>query len=146
MKVVGCLGLVAGFLLVPAAHQDAKKDLERLQGAWVMESLEIDGEQVPAEKLAGTTLTMSGNKYIVTVKGKMHETVITLDPAKKPKAIDMVFAEGPNKDKVHRGIYDLQGDTFKICRGQGPEAERPTEFATEASSGKFIVVWKRAPK
>ncbi len=122
---------------------DVKKDLEKMQGTWVMTVLEIDGKLVPEEKLKDTTLVIKGDKYTTTVKGKSHEATFTLDPAKKPKAIDMTMADGPNKDKVHRGIYELDGDTLRLCRGQQPDRERPAEFGTWPDSGVFLVVWKR---
>src|SRR5262245_6051015 len=139
--------LVVGLLLAADDKEGAaKKELEKLQGSWVMDALEIDGKQVPTEKLQGTTLVIKGDKYIVTVKDTKHETVLTLNPAKKPKEVDMVFLDGANKDKIHRGIYELEGDTFKLCRAREPDGERPTEFATSPNTGVFVVVWKRVQK
>ena len=50
-------------LLVLAADPaaEAKKDLEKLQGEWVMTALEVDGKPVPDAKLQGTTLTIKGS-------------------------------------------------------------------------------------
>jgi uncharacterized protein (TIGR03067 family) len=142
------LAAAAALLLVAAdgKENDAKKELEQLQGIWYMAALEVEGQQVAEEKLQATTLTIKGDKYTVTVKDKSYETVITLDPTKKPKAIDMVFSDGPNKDKIHRGIYELDGDTFKLCRAREPDDERPTEFASQPKSGVFVVIWKRQTK
>jgi uncharacterized protein (TIGR03067 family) len=120
----------------------AKKDLDQMQGTWTMEALEVNGKLVPQDKL-GALLVIKANKYIVTVKKKAQETTITLDPGKKPKAIDMVFGEGANKDKVHKGIYSIDGDTLKICRGLNPDQERPTEFGTWPDTNYFLVTWKR---
>jgi uncharacterized protein (TIGR03067 family) len=143
-SMFAALAAVALTAADPAA--DAKKDLDKLQGTWIMAELEVEGAQVAPERLRGTKLVVKGDKYIVTVKNESHETVITLDPTKKPKAIDMVFRDGPNKDKVHRGIYEVNGDTFKLCRGREPEAERPKEFGSWPDTGVFLVVWKREGK
>ena len=132
-----------GFVTQTAAQQPVKKDLERLQGAWIMVALEVDGKPVPEDKIKDTKLVIKDNKYITQVKGKSYETTFTLDPGKKPKAIDMVFGEGDKKDQVLRGIYELDGDTLKICRGLRPEQERPTEFGTWPDTGVFMVTWKR---
>ena len=131
------LALLTIGLLLTASDKDreAKKDLEKLQGTWVMAELEVEGVRVPDEKLRDTKLVIKGNKYIVTVKDKRFETTITLDPTKDPKQIDAVFADGPTKDKVHRGIYEVKGDAFHLCRGFDPETERPTEFATSPNTG-----------
>jgi uncharacterized protein (TIGR03067 family) len=121
----------------------AKKDLDSLQGTWVMAGLEVEGKQVPEEKITGTTLTIKGDRYIVKVKDTAHEVTIKLDPAKKPKAIDMYFPDGPELPKLAKGIYEVDGDTFKICRAQAPGQDRPREFVTETNTGRFIVTWKR---
>ena len=138
---------VAAAWLVGAAGppaDSAKKDLEKLAGTWVMESLEVDGKQVPEEKLKGTTLEIKGDKYIVTTKDDKYEVTLKLDPGKKPKEIDMIFPNGAELPKVRKGIYELGEDTFKICRGQGDNQERPTEFGTWPNTGVFLVVWKRS--
>lgn len=139
--LAACLPLAAD-----GTKDDAKKELERLQGTWTMAALEIDGQPVPADKLRGTTLEIKGHKYIVTVKGEKHAMALALDPSQKPKAIDMTAADGPNKDKVHRGIYELEGDTLKLCRAREPDGERPTEFGTWPDTGVFLVTWKREKK
>jgi uncharacterized protein (TIGR03067 family) len=138
----------AALLLLGAQRQQdaAQQELKRLAGTWLIAAMEVEGEKIADERLQGTELEIKENKYIVTVKGKSHETVITLDPTKKPKEIDMVFRDGPNKDKVHRGIYELQGDTFRFCRSRDPDFERPKEFKTSPGTGLFLVEWKRQQK
>jgi uncharacterized protein (TIGR03067 family) len=128
------------------ARDDVKKELKKLQGEWVMAELEIDGRPVPGEKFKGTTLVIRGDKYTVKVKGRSYETTFTLDPGRKPKALDMFFPDGPNAPKVSKGIYSLEGDTFKLCRAQAPGQPRPKEFATWPDTGVFLVTWKRPEK
>ena len=122
---------------------EAKKDLEKLQGDWVMSALEIDGKLVPEEKIRGTILTIKGDKYIVSTKKSKNEVTITLDPSQKPKSIDMAFADGTNLPKVGKGIYKLDGDTFVLVRAQATDSERPTQFGTWPDTGCFMVTWKR---
>jgi uncharacterized protein (TIGR03067 family) len=33
----------------------------------------------------------------------------------KPKAIDFVLSDGESAELVSRGIYELKGDTLRIC-------------------------------
>ena len=131
------------FLVAAKPADEAKKDLEKLQGEWFMAELEIDGKPVPDEKIAGTTLTIKGDKYSVSVKDKKHEVTITLDPSKDPKAIDMSFSDGTDPPKVGKGIYKIDGDTFVLVRAQATDSERPTSFGTWPNSGCFMVTWKR---
>ncbi len=138
---------LAACLLLGADEQDlAKKELKELEGTWTMSALEVEGTKVAEERLQGSQLVIKEGKYIVITRGTTHETLITLDPTKKPKQIDMVFSEGENKDKLQRGIYELDGDTFKLCRSRDPDFDRPKDFTTAPGTGLFCVTWKRQPK
>jgi uncharacterized protein (TIGR03067 family) len=68
-----------------------------------------------------------------------------LDPTKKPKAIDAVRSEGMDKGKPMLGIYELEGESQKVCFAPVGK-ERPTEFSSAAGSGHVLTVWKRAKK
>src|SRR5437764_1396982 len=81
----------AGALLLGAEKKDdVKKDLDKLQGDWTLESGERDGQKIPEEIAKTLKRTVKGNKSKVTRDGEtLAEGTMTLDPAKKPKAIDM---------------------------------------------------------
>jgi uncharacterized protein (TIGR03067 family) len=135
------------FLVATFADDDlAKKDLQALQGTWVMAAMEVEGQKIAEDRLQGTELEIKEGKYVVTANGKRYEMTFTLDAAKKPKEIDMVFTEGPEKDKLHRGIYEIEGDTFKLCRLRDAEYGRPRDFTTSPGTSLFWIQWKRKPK
>jgi uncharacterized protein (TIGR03067 family) len=142
-RLLGILSV--GMLLGADGKNDdpAAKDLERLQGTWAIESLEINGKQEPEERTKDTKLTVKGDKYVVKVRDKEFEVTIKLDPTKKPKHIDMVPADGPAQGKTHPGIYAVDGERFKLCRGQAPDKERPADFGSWPDSGVFYIVWKK---
>jgi uncharacterized protein (TIGR03067 family) len=127
--------------LVSAA--DPKGDAERLQGAWVMVSLEIDGEAAPDEQVAAGILLVEGDRYTPTYGGKAYPETFTVDPGQMPRAIDFTYTDGPRKGETVRGIYKLEGDRYVMCRPLRAEDERPRQFATGAESGLVMVVWKR---
>jgi uncharacterized protein (TIGR03067 family) len=142
-----CFFLLPFVLLIAAKPADeAKKDLDKLQGEWVMAALEVEGKPVPEEKIQGTTLLIKGDKYIVSVKDKKHEVTITLDPSKDPKHVDMAFPDGTNAPKIGKGIYKFDGEKFILCRAQSTDGERPTQFGTFDNTGLFQVTWERKPK
>ena len=122
---------------------DAKKELKLLQGTWEMIGLEVNGETVPEKKLKGTTLVIKDDKYTVKVKDTSHETTIKIDPTKDPKAIDMYFPNGTELPKLSKGVYELDGDTLKICRHQMPGEDRPTQIGSWPNTNLFVVTWKR---
>jgi uncharacterized protein (TIGR03067 family) len=125
----------------------AKKDLKQLQGKWVMVSCERDGEKLSEEEISTYRRTIKGNKYTVTFKAgdgthELHGT-ITLDPTKRPKAIDAIRTEGESKGQPMLGIYELGGKTQKVCFAPVGQ-DRPTEFSSKAGTQHVLTVWKRA--
>jgi uncharacterized protein (TIGR03067 family) len=127
----------------PPVTDEAKKELARLQGTWEMAALEVNGVEVPQKELQGTILTIRGDRYIVRVKKTTHETTFKLHPGTEPKGIDMYFPDGPNLPKLSKGAYDLDGDTFRLCRHQAPGEERPRQIGSWPGTNLFVVTWKR---
>lgn len=145
MKTLSLTAVALASCFLPAQDDAAKKDLAALQGTWTLVAMEVDGKPVAPEKLKDTTLTIKGNKYSLLTRQQLHEVEISLAPGKTPKEIDMKFLDGPNKDRVGRGIYQQDGDTLKICRGLDPQQERPQNFKTEGQINTFVLVWQKQP-
>jgi uncharacterized protein (TIGR03067 family) len=137
------VAVLLGVGAAPPPLDPAKRELARLQGTWEMEALEVNGAEVPAKKLKGTTLTIKGNKYLVKVKDTEYEVTIELDPGKDPKAIDMYLPDGNEAPKLAKGVYDLDGDTFRICRHQMAGEDRPRQIGSWPDTNLFVVTWKR---
>jgi uncharacterized protein (TIGR03067 family) len=55
--------------------------------------------------------------------------------------VDLVQESGP----VYNGIYEIDGDKFKICVNLSSDAdsERPKEFKTEEDSPTALFTWER---
>jgi uncharacterized protein (TIGR03067 family) len=125
---------------------DVEKELKELQGTWTFESVEVGGKEEPAEDFKGMTVTFEGDKFTV----KKGDEVIQagtekLDPSKSPKTVDGTVTEGLNKGAVMLGIYEISGDTLKVCFD--PEGKkRPTEFKSASGSQTFVNVHKRVKK
>ncbi|MGE3806868.1 MAG: TIGR03067 domain-containing protein, partial [Gemmataceae bacterium] len=61
-----------------------------------------------------------------------------------PKAMDSKVTDGPNKGSLILCIYDVSGDTLKVCFD--PEGKkRPTEFKGDTGM-QTLVVHKRVKK
>ncbi len=138
-----------GPLIVLALAQEstidkAKKDLQRMQGTWNMHALEINGKEVGPQQIGKTQLIVKEDEYRTKVKDKLLSGFkIKLDPSKEPAHIDMIISEPGSPDKVYKGIYKFENDTFKMCRGSSPEQERPSQFATWPDTNMFVVTWKK---
>jgi uncharacterized protein (TIGR03067 family) len=140
-----CTLLVVAWLLVgvAATADDTTNDQEAIQGEWVVVSFVFNGKSRPADDYKDLRLAIKGDKYLITQGGETASRTLTLDPATKPKAMDVTYDDGPNKGKTNRAIYVLQGNVLTICRHQQPEMERPQEFTSEAGSDRALMKWKR---
>ncbi|HLW65596.1 MAG TPA: TIGR03067 domain-containing protein [Gemmataceae bacterium] len=136
MNATTCLLLA---LLMPAAdpNEDAKKDLQKMQGTWKVEKLTNNGTEAPAEIIAKMSVVIAKNKMTVEAEGRPGEVAeVTLDPSKKPAHYDFTPA---NDSKQRHGLYKFDGEKLYLCwtRGGG---ERPKAFESKPDS--MIVVFE----
>jgi uncharacterized protein (TIGR03067 family) len=134
---------VSALIAADTANDDVKKELKKFEGTWVIESFEQDGEKTPADAFKGTKLVCKDDTFTMTMPGVTYKGTFKVDVAKKPKHIDIHFTEGPEKGKNIKGIYEIEGDTYKLCIKMMGDKDRPTEFATKAGSGIALEVLKR---
>ena len=125
---------------MPARH--IKSDLDLLQGSWSVISLETDGNRMDASMLTGAKIVIQGDRFQSLGMGAEYEGILTLDPAAKPKAFDLKFTKGEAKGKTNLGIYQLDGDDWKICLNT-LGGDRPKKFATRGSFGLALESLKR---
>ncbi len=148
MRVRALLAVLAAALLVGAdGPADAgKKDRERMQGDWVAASQVIDGKKVGDDEAQIIFRTVKDDTYTVFALDKpIGKGTFTIDAAKKPKAIDARPA-GADKDAPPLlGIYEIDGDTWRVCFA-GAGKDRPKDFECKAGSGHTLTVWKREKK
>jgi uncharacterized protein (TIGR03067 family) len=121
-------------------------DAKVIQGTWLPSSGELAGKPFPEPVLKSIRLVLSdGGKYSVTTNDGADEGTTKTDPTKKPKTLDIVSTKGPNKGKTILAIYELKGDTLRVCydlSGKG----RPDEFKTKPQSQLFLVTYQREKK
>jgi uncharacterized protein (TIGR03067 family) len=141
--------LIAAVLFIAAddkKDEAVKKDLEKLQGDWSMVSSEHTGQKLPDEAVKEYTRTIKDGQVTVFVSGKaVVEATIKIDPTKKPKTMDVTYTSGDNKDKTMPGIYEIDGDTCKVCFAP-VDKERPTEFGAKEGTDHVVTVWKKEKK
>jgi uncharacterized protein (TIGR03067 family) len=129
---------LATSLLVAA--DTPKTDQDRIQGAWVMVARETNGQaDDPASFKKQATLVFEGDKVIVKMGTRSADLgSFTLDPTKTPKFYNRTYPDGTPR----YGIYELEGDTLKICIADLGK-ERPTTFATKPGDGTSLLIYKR---
>jgi uncharacterized protein (TIGR03067 family) len=127
----------------PPSRQAARDDLKKFQGTWECVSMEREGDEIPPEQLKGSSVVYEDDMATLYRDGEFFRRgIITLDPSKTPKRINTWDLGGPYADESVPGIYEIDGDTLKICFSR-PKAARPTEFTTKKEPGFLVCVYKR---
>jgi uncharacterized protein (TIGR03067 family) len=151
LAVLAIVSLFAG-VRSQAADGDAKeeavaKELQAFKGTWRLSSREVDGKKFSEEEIKDVigTYDRSGKFSVRRGDKVIVEATAQLDPTKKPKTIDVSFTAGERKGKTVLGIYEIEGDTIRVCNAR-PGDERPEEFSAKAGSGRTLIVYKREKK
>jgi uncharacterized protein (TIGR03067 family) len=138
-----------GLLLVSGAAQanDAKKELEKLQGTWEIIEIVNGGRAVPPEEVKGGQVVFNGDAMTLK-EGRDDKDPRTfrvkLDLSQNPKAIDTTALNREYKGSVSPAIYQLDGDTLKLCGPNDPDTkERPRALKSEEGSNVLLLTLKR---
>lgn len=141
MKRIPCLVLaVAAALRAFAA--DSLNDAKAVQGSWVPARAELGGQPMTEAVLKTISLKLDNGKYEVLVGGNPDRGTYSIDSASKPKSMTITGTEGPNHGKTFPAIYELKGDTLRICYDLSG-AKRPTEFKSVAGTKLYLVTYNR---
>ena len=148
------MGLVIGFavgslgLSVGAGNPDDsgfRQELGSMKGTWRQVSGEADGKTVSAEAMNETVMTRDEAGRVVLRRGDkviFEATVKRIDSGTKPKMIDTEITAGADKGKTAVGIYEVDGDTLRLCVPLAGNA-RPTDFSGKAGSRCILSVFER---
>jgi uncharacterized protein (TIGR03067 family) len=121
---------------------DPKADQKNMQGTWTVEKFLRDGKPFPVGKEA--QFVIKGNKMSFKVGDREQSVTFTLDPGKKPPAIDLAHPTNPNLKAV--GIYRLEKDKLTILRVEADQLPRPKSFDESNKEGTIFWVFKRKSK
>jgi uncharacterized protein (TIGR03067 family) len=137
--------ILAGFSYLATTGEGKEKgggkDKKALQGTWT-------GSK--GDKKA--QLTFEGNKFTFEFDGKSASGTFTIDPAKKPKQIDMTVTKGDDETKKYegktsKGIYELDGDKLKWLASEPGAEDRPEALPKEGDKTKGLyLIFERAKK
>ncbi len=99
----------------PAARSGDAKNGDAIQGTWLPSAAEIGGKPFPDEIRKSIKLVIKDDKYTVTVGNAVDQGTLKLNASAKPKEIDVIGTDGPNKGKTFLAIYERDGDNLRIC-------------------------------
>ena len=141
MKHIFCIGLaVAASLSAFAA--DPPDDAKAVQGSWTPAKAELAGQPMTDDVLKTISLKLENGRYEVFVGVLPDKGTYTIDSTTKPRSMTITGTEGPNNGKTYPAIYELKGDTLRICYDLSG-AKRPTEFKTIAGTKLYLVTYNR---
>ena len=143
MKIVPCICIATILFAATAWSEDAADDHKLLQGTWLPTAAELNENPFDEATLKTIKLVIEGDKYTVTVGKSIDKGTVKIGPDAKPKSMDIVGTDGPNKGKIILAIYELTGDTLRICYDLTGKV-RPSEFKTKKDESLFLATFKRA--
>lgn len=127
----------------PGMFQLEQSDHAKLQGTWKAEKMVFDGANLLGGEVGKLTIEFKGLKAVPRFDGRIEkEGDFKLNTGRKPKAVTVAFAGGPRL----LGIYDITGDTLKLCFSILQDGSRPTKFEAPSGSQSVLLVLKRQKK
>jgi uncharacterized protein (TIGR03067 family) len=135
-------GLAVAVTMIARAT-DSRDDAKAIQGTWTPAKAELAGQPMPAGVLKTISLKLENGKYEVFVGDHPDRGTYTIDAGTKPKSMSVTGTEGPNQGRTFPAIYELDGDTLRICYDLSG-AKRPTDFKSVAGTKLYLVTYKRS--
>jgi RNA polymerase sigma factor (sigma-70 family) len=124
-----------------------QKEWKRLIGTWTPVALEQEGKKASGEEFkrlefAKDVLSIQQGKCQVRSNGgKPLEAALKIDPTAKPKRMERTSKLGTGEVLVSHSLYEVTGDTLKICTNFENDRVPPKGFT---SKGSFVLVYRRA--
>lgn len=160
------LGAGPALASVPAPDDDAKDELKKLHGTWLLVSGETQGVAFTQDQCKNFSLSIFrtgkveltalllvveervGSSFFGTEEATL-EAKIKTDTKATPKRMSLAF----DKDAVKRyqlapqweAVYQLDGDKLQICLFD-PAGKAPEKFTTAEGTGRVLYVLKRRVK
>ncbi len=132
---------------LPEKETPEQAELKKLQGLWRVTRLFGDAGEAPPEVIAPMRWEIVGNSIFgqdTPDEKRKEQLQFTLDLKSDPKGIDLTGVTGPKEviGKKVKGIYELKGNTLRVCLGN----ERPTEFKVDKKGDGGLIELERIPE
>ncbi len=130
-----------------AQHETAASGpVTELEGEWAMVSAVLNGAAMNQAMVTWCRRITRGNVTRVVAGPQVFVNArFTLDNSKKPPVIDYVNLDGASKGESQAGIFELIGDSLKICIS-APGQPRPADFFSKTGDGRSYTTWRLVKK
>jgi RNA polymerase sigma factor (sigma-70 family) len=127
----------------------AKAELRRLTGTWKTVRMVSDGKELLTSQLETKFVFQDGHLRVVIRRQGQDEKqppefTVRVDLSRTPKAIDLTPLDGQHKGQTLHGIYELQGDTLRLCCQNTPSEARPAAFNSAAGSDLSLITARKS--
>src|SRR5476651_12057 len=104
-------------LLFPVMEDPLKHpDMVSMQGEWGCTLNIRAGQKQPEEVVETLFRDVKDDTVTISLFDKpLQKAKFTLNPNVSPKQMDVTALEGPAKDKVAPGIYEIKDGVLRIC-------------------------------
>ena len=116
--------------------------LAQLQGTWRVVSLEVDGAPIPSAAFSQARIVVDGDSFVSRGMGADYAGEVRVDDAPAPAKFTLTFKTGPEAGNTNHGIYEVNGDRWRMCL-QMTGAAAPQAFATTPGSGCALQTLER---
>ena len=134
-----CFSLAASLTAFAGA---ATNDTATVQGSWKPAVAELGGHPMSEALLKTISLKLDDGKYEVFVGTEPDRGTYTIDPTTTPKQMTIKGTEDPNHGRTFPAIYEISGDTLRICYDLSG-ANTPATFKTMAGTKLYLVTYQR---
>jgi uncharacterized protein (TIGR03067 family) len=124
-----------------------KRDRELILGKWKVVQADANGKHQPREVSTEQRWTFTPGRIAIDHgDGEKGEVAYKLDPAVRPRTVDLTFHGDPWRGATFHGIYELKGNRLKLCYTRAVGC-RPADFdATRRDErGTVLLVLERLP-
>lgn len=122
-------------------------DRDRLQGEWLAESGERNGQPIPIDQITMQRVVFEGDTMRVelpaAMKGSGQFQLIESSEPKEIRLQPQVPPPGVQRNDLLRGIYKLEGDQLTLCMDRDRSALPPTSFAAPAGTTLDLIVLRQ---
>ena len=111
--LMSLIAVIHSSSMIATVCQQKQKAREGILGAWTVVAVEENGRPIPKDSPRIAMTTVHFGKRCISVT-RLGETSLIdsyrLDPRTNPKSIDIPLLDGTLK-----GVYEIKGDTLKLC-------------------------------